>query len=128
MELISKDAVLNIIKENSFIYDEYETDGDYIPLKAVGVSTLEWEIDILPVFRYEDLQNDDIQNAFNKGYMRGACDELRNKPTGKWIKRKDDGLIWYECSNCGKIGSCAFRHCPHCGSHNEEYMQCACLD
>lgn len=48
------------------------------------------------------------------------------RKTGRWVKKVDDGMYWYECSECGDYPlKSAFGHdvysdwCPRCGAKLE---------
>lgn len=53
------------------------------------------------------------------------------RKTGRWVKKVDDGVYWYECSECGDYPlKSAFGHdcysewCPHCGAKLEGVEEC----
>lgn len=62
-----------------------------------------------------------------------AIEALRQpeRKTGKWVKKVDDGVYWYECSECGDYPlKSAFGYdyfsewCPHCGAKLEGVEEC----
>ena len=72
--------------------------------------------------RYPHSREEDITDAFMRGYVKGKAD----RPQGEWIEDYN-GNGWndywdYTCSNCGKRYEradavlCKANFCPNCGA------------
>lgn len=48
-----------------------------------------------------------------------ALEQQPTRPTGKWKEYLDeDGFLYCECLNCGRITNEPDNYCPNCGSYN----------
>lgn len=51
-----------------------------------------------------------------------TCEHFKEDRKGKWVKRIESGMYWYECSACGGDVPRGGRHyrftdfCPNCGA------------
>lgn len=74
----------------------------------------------IAIYSFQDGYTDEARQALDM-----AIEALRQpeRKAGRWIKKVDDGMYWYECSECGDYPlKSAFGHdvysdwCPHCGA------------
>ena len=80
------------------------------------------------------LKKYDAEHKGQPGRARQLIEEeptIEKRKTGKWVKKVDDGVYWYECSECGDYPlKSAFGYdyfsewCPHCGAKLEGAEEC----
>lgn len=65
-------------------------------------------------------ERDIAETAYKNGYVAGQRDARKR---ARWAKQVEDGMYWYECSECGgEIPHTRHRYymfsdfCPHCGA------------
>ena len=66
--------------------------------------------------RYPQSRDEDITDAFMRGYLAGRSSA--DRPTGEWIYAKEQLEIvpMWECSCCRTRISKKFNYCPNCGA------------
>ena len=70
--------------------------------------------------KMQDLEQAQIEKAYQLGYEEGKRDAQPERKSGKWIEHNPHkfGLgIVFECSECGEKIDCEeYNFCPHCGA------------
>ena len=67
--------------------------------------------------RYPNSREEDITDAFMRGYLAGRSSA--DRPTGHIVTKcsgKFNPTVWAECSECGKPIDAWDKFCRHCGA------------
>ena len=66
---------------------------------------------------YEEITNEDIQNAIKQGYNDGyeMAKAKFERPQGEWIHYLGCGIEKAVCSECGQLGETK-KYCGNCGA------------